>query len=89
VQELGLDGISDPDLLQYALTEQWHVLSHDVNTLEGETRRRVTTGDGVFGVFIVLQDASIRFVAESILLIWGASEAEEWVDLVRYLPLKQ
>jgi hypothetical protein len=39
------------------------------------------------GVFLLSQDLPIRVAAEELLMIWEASEAEEWSDTLQYLPL--
>ena len=39
------------------------------------------------GLLIVSQKFDLREAIEQILLIWAASEAEEWINQVGYLPL--
>jgi hypothetical protein len=39
------------------------------------------------GVFIIPQQISIGAAIEELLLIWSASEEEEWVNRVLYFPL--
>ena len=39
------------------------------------------------GLVIVPQDLDIGFAIEDLLLIWAASDAEEWRDKVGFLPL--
>jgi hypothetical protein len=39
------------------------------------------------GLLIVLQHLPYARVAEDLLLIWAASEAEEWINCIAYLPL--
>lgn len=87
VRELGRDGRPDADLLDFARATGWVVLSHDVNTLKGEAERRAADGRGTAGVLLAGQTAPTRAVAESLVLIWAASEAAEWVDRTAYLPL--
>ena len=87
VRELGRDGRSDADLLAFAHADGWIVLSHDVNTLKAEAERRVADGRGVAGVLLAPQSAVTRPVAESLVLIWAASDATEWLNRIEYLPL--
>lgn len=87
VRELGRAGRSDADLLAFAHAGGWVVLSHDVNTLKAEASRRVADGRGIAGVLLASQSALTRPVAESLVLIWAASDAAEWVDRIDYLPL--
>ena len=39
------------------------------------------------GVVIVSQDLPIRQAVEDLVLIWEASEAEEWINRIDSLPL--
>jgi hypothetical protein len=39
------------------------------------------------GVLIVPQGASVGRVIESILLVWIASDANEWIDRIVWLPI--
>lgn len=39
------------------------------------------------GVIVVSQKLSIRAVIDDLILIWAASEAEEWIDRIKALPL--
>ena len=40
-----------------------------------------------YGVLIVPQDISISEAIDNIILVWSATDAEEWVDRIVYLPL--
>jgi len=39
------------------------------------------------GVFIIAQTVSVRVAIEELLLVWAASESEEWRNLIVELPL--
>jgi hypothetical protein len=39
------------------------------------------------GLILVPQRMPIRLAIEDLLLIWQASEAEEWINRMRWLPL--
>lgn len=39
------------------------------------------------GVFIIAQNMSVRTAIEELLLVWAASESEEWTNLIVELPL--
>jgi hypothetical protein len=87
VKEIGRAGMSDAHVVEYAHANGLLVLSHDVNTLRAEADRRVADGRGVAGVFLASQRTPTRLLVESILTIWGASEAEEWGNRIVFLPL--
>ena len=47
----------------------------------------MAAGDSFEGLLMVRQTLPIGAVIESMLLIWSASELEEWKNQVAYLPL--
>lgn len=86
VQELAREGLTDDDQLEFAQREGYILVSHDVNTLRGLANARVSDGRGVGGVLLTAQSNPTREVAETIVLIWGASDASEWHDRVVFIP---
>jgi hypothetical protein len=54
--------------------------------MKGFAEARVAEARGMSGLFLVPQARPTRAVAESLVLIWTASEAEEWQDRIVYLP---
>src|SRR6266511_2252680 len=83
----GLARATDHEVLEYADTRGLLVVSHDVNTMMAAAVDRLREGPGISGLFLVPQNRPTRSVAEALLLIWAASEAEEWRDKIVYLPL--
>jgi len=52
-------------------------------------RYRLGAGKPISGVFIVPQQPSaIGAIIESLLLVWAASQAEEWRNQIVYLPFR-
>lgn len=86
VTELGRASSTDEQVLEFAREEGRIVVSHDVNTLRGLADERIADGRGVSGVLLTAQRNPTREVAETIHAIWGASEADEWVDRVVFIP---
>jgi hypothetical protein len=88
VRDVGMSERSDEEILAYADGEALLVVSHDVNTMPAAAYARLSTGDSFPGLFMVQQTLPIRPVIESIVLVWSASELEEWKDQVVYLPFE-
>ncbi len=85
-QAAGLAHLEDPDVLRLAAEQGRILVSHD--------RRTMPTHFGQFimsekspGVLIVSQKLLISRVAEDLLLVWLASEPDEWINCLRSLPL--
>lgn len=86
IGDLGRKGIDDSQILEFARRDGLIAVSHDVNTLRPEAESRIHDGRGIAGVLLTSQSSKSRDVAESIVLIWAASEAEEWIDRIEFIP---
>ena len=84
--ETELENLSDPEVLAIAANEDRILVSHDRRTMPIHFGKFIETQISP-GVFLVSQDAEIRKVIEDLILIWAASEAEEYVNSIRTLPL--
>lgn len=82
-----LKGRPDPEVLDYAAQEGRILVTRDVSTVPDYAYARVQRGEAMPGVFIWRRRASLGEVMEDLLLMVRASDAEEWVDRVVYLPL--
>ncbi len=87
VQDAGLRGADDPDILQWAANEDRVVLTHDAATMASFAYDRVREGLSMPGVIEVADDLPIGQVIEDILLLAEYSEKYEWEGQVVYLPL--
>ena len=87
VQEAGLSGAVDHDVLEWAAREGRVLLTHDVSTMTRYAYERVEAGLPMPGVFQVSRGISLTTVIDDILLIAECSTAGEWEGQVRYLPL--
>jgi hypothetical protein len=87
VQDIGLASTPDPELLEFAHANGWVVVSHDVNTLKGIAEQRLRDDVGLAGLFLAPAHHSSRTIATDLVAIAGASEAEEWHDMIVFLPL--
>jgi hypothetical protein len=83
----GLRGSKDPALLEIAAEQERILITYDRNTMIGHFCDRVASGESSPGLFVVPQPPSaVGQIIESMLLVWAASEAEEWRDQIVYLP---
>src|SRR5207244_1232536 len=72
VQEAGMSGMTDADVLAHAQAHGLIVVSHDVNTLRAEAEQRVRDGQRIAGVLLTAQRNPTREVADCLVLIWSA-----------------
>ena len=87
VQDVGLRGKEDPEILEWAANEDRVVLTHDAATMAYFAYQRVKAGLSMPGVIEVADDLPIKQVIEDILLMAETSERHEWEGRVIYLPL--
>jgi hypothetical protein len=83
----GLDGLSDPEVVRLAMAQGRILISHDENSMTGYFSDFLASGSGSPGVMMVPQGSPVGAVIESILLVWIASEADEWIDRIVWLPI--
>jgi len=87
VRDIRLSDQPDAEILAYADCHGFIVVSHDVNTMPAEAYARLSAGQTMAGLLMVQQTHPVGAIIESLLLIWSASEAEEWQNQVCFLPL--
>jgi hypothetical protein len=86
VQDLGLMGASDEKLLEWATDNDRIVLTHDNRTMPSHVSDRLNGGLSIPGVLIVDDLAPIGICIEELLIIYECSLADEWKDIVFYIP---
>ena len=87
MRDVGLNESSDAEVLAYAAEHGYILVSHDVNTMPNAAYNRMRSGQNIAGLLMAKQRDPIGPIIASLLLIWSASEAEEWENQVGFLPL--
>lgn len=82
---LGLHEVDDPEVLALAARDGRVLVSHDRRTLPGHFRTFTETQDSP-GVIIVSRRLPIGRAADLLHLLWAASEAEEYANIIYDLP---
>jgi len=78
-------GRPDPEVLAQAASEGRVLVSHDRQTMPDTSGARLRSRP--VRLVIVSQEIDIGRAIEELLLVWAASEAEEWENTVIFLPL--
>ena len=81
-----LMNLSDPEVLLRAAQEGRILVSHDRRTMPTYFGRFIENHESP-GLIIISQNAELLMVIEELILIWSASEAEEYVNSIRALPI--
>lgn len=82
----GLRGLDDKSVLTLAVKEGRILVTHDRRTMPRHFAEFIHTGTSP-GLVIVAQKADVLSVIEDLILIWAASESEEWVNTICTIPL--
>ncbi len=84
--EAAAAGKDDLTVLRIAAEQDRILVSHDLKTVPQHFRHFVARQASP-GVILVPQKLPLSTTIEQLLMIWLASEAEEWVNQIRFLPL--
>jgi hypothetical protein len=87
VQDVGLSGSPDNDVLQRAANEDRIVLSHDVSTMPVAAHSRIETQLAMPGLIVVTRRIAISQAIDELLFLARESASQEWDGQVIYLPL--
>ena len=82
----GLAGLADKDVLTMAARSGRLLLTHDRKTMPKHFAEFIAAQSSA-GVLIVPQKLPISQAVEELILVWVASEAEEWINRIYSLPL--
>lgn len=84
--EAGLTGIDDPDVLALCAQEGRILVTHDRRTMPSHFANFIFSETSP-GVFIIQRNTGLLTVIDELILVWAASEAEEYINSIRTLPL--
>jgi hypothetical protein len=87
VQDVGLAGADDPDVLTWAAENNRIVLTHDRATMSDYAYEQVAAGRAMAGVFILNDRFPVGRAIEEILLMVACTEEAEWSGRAVHLPL--
>ena len=82
--------LPDPQVLAYAREHGRLLLTHDKRTMPAyldDLLRALPSGEHSPGGFVVPQKMATGKAINDLLLIWEASEPDEWQDRLTFLPL--
>lgn len=84
--EASLRRLRDEQVLTLAANQGRILVSHDRRTMPKHFARFIERHECP-GLFLVSQSLPVGLAIEALLLIWSASEADEWTNLIVDLPL--
>jgi hypothetical protein len=86
VQEVGLSGHEDSDVLAWAAEHGRIVLTNDKRTLIAIALRRVADGLPMPGVLVLRGRTSVQYAIEAVAMVALASDHDNWDKQIEWLP---
>jgi hypothetical protein len=87
VQNVGLQELDDPVILEWAAINNRILLTHDRATMPDFAYERLSKGEAMAGMFVFNDRMLVRQAIDELLLLIDCSEQIEWKGIVLYLPL--
>src|SRR3990172_7702409 len=82
----GLAGLKDQEVLAVAARDGRILVTHDQATMPRHFDEFLRSRRSP-GLIVVPQHLPLGEVADALILIWMATEAEEWMDRIAFLPI--
>jgi len=79
-------GTLDPEVLRFVDFSQRMLITFNRISMPAHLEAHWVTGGHIWGLFWVRPETSIGRLAEELHLFWEASEAEEWIDRIGWIP---
>lgn len=79
-------GTPDADLLCYLETSQRLLVTDNRTSMPGHLTNHWSQARHIWGLLWVRPRTPVSKLAQDLLLVWEASEAEEWLDCLDWIP---
>jgi hypothetical protein len=80
-------GTLDPDLLLWCEANDFLLVTNNRKSMPVHLQDHLAAGHHMPGILTLNPNMTLSATIDELLLIWGASEIEEYRDLLLYLPL--
>ncbi|MGD0296296.1 MAG: DUF5615 family PIN-like protein [Bryobacteraceae bacterium] len=87
--EAALEGVPDPEVLAFATRQNRILVTSDLRTMPRHFGEFLEANGQCAGVFLVKQRAPLADVIDALVLIWSASDVDEWKNRVVEIPQPQ
>ncbi len=81
-----LAGVADTQVLARAATDGRVLVTHDRKTMPRHFAEFIARQNSP-GLLVIPQSLSVAAAVEELILIWSASDADEWINRICILPL--
>lgn len=82
-------GTKDPAILDWCEEHGFLLVTNNRKSLPGHLADHLTQGRHIPGILELNPNMSIHDTVNELVLIWGASEPEDYRDVIIYLPISE
>ena len=79
----------DPTILRWCEENRFSLVTNNRASMPVHPGEHVSAGRHMPGIFILRSPMTLGDIADELVLIYGTSDADEYVDLLRYLPVSR
>jgi hypothetical protein len=80
-------GTLDPDVLRYSERHQRMLITGNRVSMPEHVTAHLATGGHHWGIMRLRPGAPFRDIIEDLYLVWEVTDAEEWLDHLRWIPM--
>ncbi len=80
-------GTPDPEILTWCEQNQFSLITNNRESMPQHLSDHLSAGNHVPGIFTINRKVSMGLIIDQLLLIAGASDEDEYIDEIKYLPL--
>ncbi|MDE0424211.1 MAG: DUF5615 family PIN-like protein [Candidatus Poribacteria bacterium] len=80
-------GTQDPEILKWCEQNNFILVTKDPNTIPKHLSDHREAGNHVPGILMVKSSGSMGTILDNLILIAGASNEDEYIDRITYIPL--
>lgn len=77
----------DPEILVWCEQNQFNLITNNRDSMPQHLSDHIEAGHHVPGIFTINRKVSMGLIIDQLLLIAGASDEDEYIDEIKYLPL--
>ena len=81
-------GTLDPEILLWCEVHSFSLVTNNRSSMPVHLQEHLSTEHHVPGIFILNPKMSFAKTVDELALLWGASDLEEYADMINYLPLE-
>lgn len=78
---------SDPEILRWSEQHQFSLITNNRKSMPKHLADHLSAGHHVPGIFTINLNVSVGLIIEQLILIAGASDEDEYIDQIVFIPL--